>query len=675
MNLTTALLISISCFNSITSYSIGTQRLNEGHDTLSTYDIRYQFEKVEVVSSSDSTIVVEDELWMINNDGALLHKRPDSPIWDMIRSISNDGMHPSANRFDHIDFFNSRVGVVTGYIKGSGEGVGNDKDGYYRTTDGGATWSLHSMGTSSWIYESDLLENKMWMGGSSGHLYFSDDYGANFTSILKLKNNDRIYAIDMFDENVGALSMGNRLAVTTNNWRSYHEVPGVDLEFGGDDRIKKVRFWKDYYIIQLYNQNVYYRKGSDTAWSRLEDVYSFEVEENSLFAITESGSVLYLPTIDQRIETFNLGTSGRHVNISFGAEGMYFVGGGSKLSRLNERVLERLPLYTPSGFRFNDIAHSTNVSWAIDHESLLRKDENSVWRRVAWLDSPRQLYGPTDSSIYVFDDWGNCHFFSLSDGELKIALPPLLLGEFLDYEFSSIEFSIVHSGCFHHQSYELKLTRRGDVFYGEHVGLVEGLEASEEDVEIELDADEVYRVFRELNKNPVSPPTLDEIEISEEDKEGYRSFIRTMFIPTEGVTTRRDLWSDDQELMEKMLRLPEHLDTIPAEIVRMVLQRDFGGWCTSSTQFNIRVVNENNDTLQVFHINSRCGSAQPDSPFYFPWIVRTDEDFYYDSYNLGIPELFRTVGSKIWSGEMDALRSKWLLAALAQYYVARAVRD
>lgn len=123
-------------------------------------------------SISDLSITSDGKIWVINSDGEI----------DYAKNIQEDWYKGGMlkERSQRITFFDSQHAFVTGYIS-SKKGV-SKKDGYFWTDNQGKTWDTLSFGKGEWIYDAFADENgNAWMGGSSGNIHYSNDFGKTWS--------------------------------------------------------------------------------------------------------------------------------------------------------------------------------------------------------------------------------------------------------------------------------------------------------------------------------------------------------------------------------------------------------------------------------------------------------------------------------------------------------------
>ena len=192
-----------------------------------------------------------EKLWLVSAAGEAVRCDHLGDNWHYVRPFCEMKKDYSLfdNNLDNVTFFNEDTALITGYISQTKEAL-SKKNGYYRTTDGGKTWSSMDFGGSSWIYDIFVdPHGHAWMGGSSEDMYYSEDYGVTWKTIPRPFGKNRIMSIYMEDGTNG-ITASNHLYVTQDNWRSSQTIPSPS------DQKKYTNDPKDYRLDNRLNKIV-----------------------------------------------------------------------------------------------------------------------------------------------------------------------------------------------------------------------------------------------------------------------------------------------------------------------------------------------------------------------------------------------------------------------------------
>lgn len=203
-------------------------------------------------------------------------------------------------QLDRISFFNENICFISGYIP-----TGNyltEKDGIIRSNDGGHTWEKISFGGDQWIYDSFVTnDGQSWIGGSSGTIYYSSNYGINWRPLLPktFNSSTRMHRIFMKDSNIGvAGALANEIKITKNNWETFSSIETpldqgkVKEQKDNDSRINNVILFENLIIVAQLG-SVFYTDANSISWKLLAgDITRVKRYLNTLYGINADRQIV-----------------------------------------------------------------------------------------------------------------------------------------------------------------------------------------------------------------------------------------------------------------------------------------------------------------------------------------------------------------------------------------------
>jgi hypothetical protein len=223
---------------------------------------------------------------------------------------------------DRITFFNKDTAIMSGYISVKrGDFYHN---GIYYTKNAGKTWKMINYRGNDMINSVSVEKNgNAWMVGSSGAIYYSDNYGRKWVKLNSPFNAEsKIQCIFMVSENEGiAGSFVNTLYSTIDNWKSYTQIETplsqnkyqLDNDIAYNQRIEKIFIWLDKYYVINQSNHFFYSEKSKIKWKEFPiSIIDIEIDRDSkkMYAITKEFKTIsfsnpfeYAYVSDKRIST------------------------------------------------------------------------------------------------------------------------------------------------------------------------------------------------------------------------------------------------------------------------------------------------------------------------------------------------------------------------------------
>lgn len=262
----------------------------------------------------------------LTTTGKVYYAKDISSKWREIKVVRSRLKEDYENspHLERISFFNNSIGIISGYI--STEKNPNKKDGLFRSDDRGKTWQNISFGGDQWIYDSFVTNNgEAWIGGSSGAIYYSNDYGKEWRALQSQPFNSetRMHRIFMKNTNVGiAGALANELKITKDNWKTFSviETPmdqrKVKELIHDDSRINNALLFNNLIIVSQ-SEKFFYSDKNNISWKPLPgNIIKIELDipSNTLYGINADRKVIVFnnkltPTIlnDKALNNMPLG--------------------------------------------------------------------------------------------------------------------------------------------------------------------------------------------------------------------------------------------------------------------------------------------------------------------------------------------------------------------------------
>jgi hypothetical protein len=174
---------------------------------------------------SQLTVSPAGRLWLTTYTGNTYHADSVGAFWRYgpIQGPPPDSMDVTGNQLDAATFFTADTAFIWGNIGADYEA---DRGLVLRTTDGGATWDSVSIAGGGWIHDAVAsAAGEAWMGGSSGRLLYTADFGASWT-VRSRPFRSQLIAISVGAGGVGlAGSMDEGLRITRDGGTTWRSVP------------------------------------------------------------------------------------------------------------------------------------------------------------------------------------------------------------------------------------------------------------------------------------------------------------------------------------------------------------------------------------------------------------------------------------------------------------------
>jgi len=521
----------------------------------------------------------------------------------------DDYLDLNSPTLDRISFFNEDTAIMTGYISGNEK---NGKNGYYLTKDAGKTWQLLDYAGDSWIY--DVFVDKKgnaWMGGSSGEIFFSDDYGQHWKKLNSPYNSSsRMHSIFMIDETNGISgALENYIYITSNNWKSskkittpYDQKKYTNDRGYSDDRIEKILIWDNFLVVNQ-NGHIYYTKTDKIDWQPFPiKIYNFELDKdaNLLFAITDSLKVITLSSPTEFELLTNQSLLSFPLDLKVVNHSLFIVSNDYEVYKVNKNGLTHAIPYTTDK-KIEEpriVKEGKNLIWGINGNQIYLADDNSRdWYRENALDfNVSDFILLSDSVIILWDGVKDNYLYSLKDHTPQKYFPEFPLKTFLDSPIKSFSINSGSQGCFHSVNNEVNYKRINDsIFATTTFSVNDYRDKKPSTFKNQVSGISLANTLITINSNPSAIPLLKDFQITEKDKQNYLTLVdkRLKGKGSDDISGKRKINKDFYYSVLSML------DTLDNSVTQRVLNQTEGGWSTTSNWFAIQIASENNDTLNI----------------------------------------------------------------------------
>ncbi|HLP14209.1 MAG TPA: hypothetical protein VK177_19920 [Flavobacteriales bacterium] len=534
-----------------------------------------------------------------------------------------DVLSTNGDHLDRVSFFNKDTAIITGYI---GKGA---KNGYYLTHDGGKTWLAKTFKGDGWIYDVYVGENgRAWMGGSSGDIFYSDDFGGSFKKLNSpYGSNTRMARIFMLNGKYGiAGALHNDINITHNNWKTYSKIktPADQGKYKNegsgysDDRINNILQWKNYLVVEQ-NTHVFYTDTGKIDWKPFKlDVIEFTLDSDNdqLVLIDKEKYVWACADPINPKKMFNDALPFYPLGIQLVNGSLYTINGSGKMARLDKNgCFETKPYTTDHPIQKPKItAKASQFYWGADGSELFLSTGNEAkdWYRIHSFEFriwDLKLMG--DSTVLLWDGYEN-YLYSLGDDKPVKYQFTKPLEEFTKSAISKVKINAGTRGCYHYVQNEVNFNATVNQLL-EASGIVKS-EMGGDTVKAfsaKIPKGELETILAGINANPFTIPAISEFGITEKDIEGLDKLVGEL--KKEG----RDYFGNKQPDLNFYREVAKHLDTVSVFTLDKILGHggDYG-YSTTSCWFSMEFINSNGDELTIYKTYYDYAG-----PWYLPWNV------------------------------------------------------
>ncbi len=590
----------------------------------------------------------DEKIWLVTAIGNIYYTNNIDSNWHYAKPIfkSTDKLDIENPHLDRISYFNKDTAIMTGYISASTKEY--KKNGYFLTKDAGNTWKLLDFGGDSWIYNVIVdKQGNAWMGGSSGEIFFSKDFGQHWEKLNSPYNSfSRMHCIFMLNSTTGISgALQNEIYTTSDNWKSNKKIktPYDQKKYNipngyTDNRIEKILIWNNYIVVNQ-NGHIYYSELNKIYWKPFPiKIFDFELDNDSktLFAISDSLKIVSLtsPTEFHLVTDKQLPSYPIDIKVVNGS--LFVISSGYEVYKVDKNGLTRSIPYTEDK-KIEEpeiLKQGTKLVWGTNGNQIYLADDNKRdWYREKALDFYIKDFRLLNDSIAIlWDGFKNNYIYSLSDHKPKLYYPETPLKTFLTSPIKSFVINSGSQGCFHSYDDEVRYESVND-------SILETTKTySNKDQEIKssnfnnkINSSTLTNVLNDINSNPSAIPTFKDFHITESDKKNYLTMV-----DNELKNKGTDYFEKNKKINKDFYySVPAMLDTLNNSIISTIYNQPEGWSSTTNNWFSIQIINQNNETLNIvrsYYVKTL--------PWNLPWKFEYNGQ-YFNCYNIELSRLIK----------------------------------
>lgn len=215
---------------------------------------------------------------------------------------------------ERVLFFNKDTLFVCGYV--GNDLTGGDKGNpnmIYRSIDNGKNWATKEFAHEGvWIYDAVIdPAGKVWMGGSNGDIYFTQDYGNSWKKLSSpFDGRTRLACLAKGSKNclIGSL-MGNELKLSSDEFNKFQSLktpldqkayssPKTKDQPDPEDRFYRISVIGDSLLVINQQHHIFYSAIENIKWQKFDPLlieFSHDETTNKLIGLT----------VDNKVVSFN----------------------------------------------------------------------------------------------------------------------------------------------------------------------------------------------------------------------------------------------------------------------------------------------------------------------------------------------------------------------------------
>ena len=572
------------------------------------------------------SLAPDGRLWMATRMGEVFYADSVGGLWHEVK-LPRCSDRREDYTIDHVFTPDSHTVVLAGYIYAPNNR--NCTGNYIISSDGGRTWDFRSLDTCrEWIDDSWCTpDRRIWMGGLSGRLLYSDDHGQTFRVIHRTDTaGDRFGALwlDTAGQQGILAVLGNKLYLTDDGFRSVRriETPKGQGALVLDrknwyGRIQGTFQWRNWVFVSQEGRWFYAHRDT-LQWRPFPLTFgswALSPDGNTLTAMSVEGLVIIESPTEWR-------------KISDAEGSIIFSDSQRTLLTTRDAIIVvdsdgttvTYPYFTtdyPIEKPYNKMRYKGHL-WGYDGNDIYMK-KGRRWGRVARTDFYIQNMRVSDTCLLVES---TREVYSITDRRTQLV--PIRYEHPLDrfLESKPVEVSIICSsrGCFHYYS-DTVCYRRMPAF--EHALVRDGgdrfrlVAYAVHDTVLPLpirffEADELEALLADFDRQPKRPVHRDELGVTVDDLQALMA------------DSTKNSW---RSTTPRVLRqVAEGFDTLSDAVVAEAFITNEGYTSSTSNIVIINIINAAGDTLTLWR--PFYGSA----PYMLPFHVTVSDRSLYASH-------------------------------------------
>jgi hypothetical protein len=578
-------------------------------------------------SVSQLGISPNEEVWVATRAGNVYYTKQFGELWHIGPFGSFDPYNSnSGNTFERINFFSQDTVMISGFIQDDGK-----ENFVYWSNDHCKTWQKVEFGKSSWLDAAYINNNgKAWMSGSSQLIYFTADRGKTWATFNKVEATGNLRFTTIFflkDEKTGLFgSTWNVIYKTADNCKSWEKIPTpLDQKkyqrISKEERpeIEKIRIFGNYYIVKQQGR-IFITKSNLLNWVYRPDIIDFEVDEDgNLYTVDNNLSIgLYdsnltkLWTSEQKL---------KNVPIAIGVK-------NNKLFALTSQYLYKI---NSNDFKCSQLfTNDTNIpepylkvnfegkQYGFENRDILCFDNiKQQWFRLLSVDFSISNATLFQGKLIISDRSLNNYYNVIPNNRtiIEFKLPESL---FTDKTVTEIHFENGSRGCFDASNLRRSYYKKTNSFIvDQKLSTAKYLSQSAKEIEEST----VQSMIKIIDKSRFSKLTLADLNISENDVKGFKTFIdnQEQQIRRSGINRFSDdnLYSfpGENTNFNFYKSVADTLSRISEKNINNAFWEAYGNWSTTTNWRRVIFVFKDGKKLIVEN------SDDKPNYLYTPWLV------------------------------------------------------
>lgn len=573
----------------------------------------------------------DEKIWLVTAMGNLYYTDGIDSNWHTVPPIfkSTDEYGIGDPHFDRITFFNKDTAILTGYIS---DRMDKKKSGYYLTKDAGKTWELMDFGGDAWIYDAFTDQHgNVWMGGSSGEIYFSGNGQTWETLNSPYDESTRMHSVFMLDKSTG-ISGGyhNSIYSTSTNWNTVNRIktPYDQGKFASpaDAAIRKIVIWNNLIVVNQ-NGHIFYSEHENIDWKPFPvNVYDFRLDTKSqtLYAITDSLDIVVFDSPGEFQFLSDKKLPDKPIDFRVMNGSVYAVSEKYHIYKLNKDGLKIVIPYTTER-KIKEprlIRKGMELAWGTSRNHLyLSENKDPEWYRESAVPFDIADFKLLNDTVAIlWDGMKNSYRYSLNDHKLNLYLAHEPLKDFLLSPVSSLTINSGSRGCFHGFSDEINYETINDSVLVTKAYTLKR-EKGEQLLKFrnQLKTPALTAVLNRINSNYTTLPSYEDFRMTETDKSNFFT------LTDEKIKENKpEYFKGKKELFKDFYySVPLMPDSLLTSAIHKILTEPHVGWSNTSYWFIIQMINQNSDTLNIF--NSYTLNVHS---WYLPWIFEYKGEYF-----------------------------------------------
>lgn len=577
----------------------------------------------------------DGKYWVVSNYGLAYFSDDFESEWHSATPVCQ--REPYYGFVEHkLFFFSPDTALLT-------PGTWDPTNYYYLTVDGGHTWLKRDFGKSTAIRYGCMDDQKrLWLASRKSTIYYSEDRGQTFQTLhLPVKDTTLCLAfIYMQDGRFGLTGShdyfdGQTLLFTDDNWVSVRRIPSPqDKEHR--TQIDKALIWKDFWIVRIRDE-VFYTSSAKVEWNHFPlNIVDFflDHESGNLIAVTDDLQVMVFTSPTEYRLFCEEPLPARPVDATMRNGILYVYARGRILCKVDSSHVDYVSDYYTYEKKIDPkvVIEGEKILWGIDNDVLyIAGKQGREWYRHLRFQENASDITLLNDTVAMFWDGGRHYTCTLRDGKTA---PYTLTEPLHDFLSSPIQSVLLNSGCSVYRQDTLRLTANSDSslraghallthFYRKH-HYDDPYRIKRQRIRIkkEVNSRELYDILADIDRRPEQMPAIAEFHITRADKERFADRVEKADCPMNDL-----IYSDIPieiyveallSFKEFYLSVPEHIDTLGAETMSIILKDNYYWFSTGgAVWFEVQITNENGDSLLFSNI------SYPDEHYawFLPWTV------------------------------------------------------